>query len=70
MSRLTSVTDGSVHRKAWSLGESARLIGASERFLRNEVRRGNLKVVRRGRRVFVPASSLDDYLRAGQLPKS
>jgi len=68
MSMETSVTD-SPRRKAWSLREAADLIGASERFLRNEVRRGHLRVIRRSRRVFVPAASLDDYLRGGAEPQ-
>lgn len=63
MSRSISVTEDS-SRMAWSLGEVAGLLGVSERFLRNEVRSGKLEVVRRGRRrVLVPTSSLQNYLR-------
>jgi excisionase family DNA binding protein len=51
---------------AWGLGEAAGLIGVSERFLRNEIKRGKLAVVKRGKRVLVPAASLDDYLRPEQ----
>jgi hypothetical protein len=61
MSRSISVTEKQ-GRYAWSLREVGELVGASERFLRNEVRRGNLKIVRRSRRVFVTAQSLADYL--------
>jgi excisionase family DNA binding protein len=59
MSRTTSVTE----RMAWGLGEMAGLIGVSERFLRNEIKRGKLAVVKRGKRVLVPASSLANYLK-------
>jgi excisionase family DNA binding protein len=63
MSMSINVTDQN-NRMAWSLGEVAGLLGVSERFLRNEVRSGKLEVVRRGRRrVLVPASSLENYLR-------
>ena len=63
MSIPINVTDQS-KRMAWSLGEVAVLLGVSERFLRNEVQSGKLEVVRRGRRrVLVPASSLENYLR-------
>jgi excisionase family DNA binding protein len=65
MSRTISVTELST-RMAWGLGEMADLIGVSERFLRNEIKRGKLVVVKRGKRVLVPASSLDDYLRPEQ----
>jgi excisionase family DNA binding protein len=68
MSSTISVTDGRV-RIAWSLGEAAGLLGVSERFLWNEVRRGKLAVVKRGRRVLVPVSSLDDYLRQSSTPQ-
>ena len=63
MSRLINVTEQS-RRMAWSLREVAGLLGVSERFLRNEVRSGKLVVVRRGRRrLLVPTSSLENYLR-------
>jgi excisionase family DNA binding protein len=68
MSMSISVTDQN-NRMAWSLGEVAGLLGVSERFLRNEVRAGKLEVVRRGRRrVLVPASSLENYLRPDRTP--
>ena len=63
MSRSISVTETN-GRLACSIGEAAGLLGVSERFLRNEVRRGKLTVVKRGRRkVLVPMSSLNEYLR-------
>lgn len=65
MSRTINVTE-QTGRMAWGLGEAAGLIGVSERFLRNEIKRGKLAVVKRGKRVLVPAASLDDYLRPEQ----
>jgi excisionase family DNA binding protein len=68
MSIPINVTDQS-KRMAWSLGEVAGLLGVSERFLRDEVKSGKLEVVRRGRRrVLVPASSLENYLRIDRTP--
>ncbi len=65
MSITTSVTH-SDRRLAWSLREAAQSLGVSERFLRNEIQRGKLMVVKRGKRVLIPAASLDDYLRPEQ----
>jgi excisionase family DNA binding protein len=61
MSRSTSLTQNS--RLAWSLREAAEALGVSERFLRNEIRRGKLGAIKRGRRVLVRAETLDRYLR-------
>ncbi len=63
MSRQISLTaDG---RLAWSLREAAGALGVSERFLRNEIRRGRLGAIKRGRRVLIRAETLDRYLRDG-----
>jgi excisionase family DNA binding protein len=61
MSRSISITQNS--RLAWSLREAAEALGVSERFLRNEIRRGKLCAIKRGRRVLVRAETLDLYLR-------
>lgn len=61
MSRSISITGNS--RLAWSLREAAEALGVSERFLRNEIRRGKLVAIKRGRRVLVLAETLDRYLR-------
>ena len=62
MSSLINVTERGT-RLAWGLAETASLIGVSERFLRNEIKRGKLVVIKKGKRVLVPASSLADYLK-------
>jgi excisionase family DNA binding protein len=61
MSRSISITESG--RLAWSLREAAEALGVSERFLRNEIRRGKLGAIKRGRRVLVRAETLDRYLR-------
>lgn len=52
-------------RVAWSLQEIAKATGLSLGFLRNEVRRGALRVKRFGRRVLVLDEDLKDYLSEG-----
>ncbi|MBC7933018.1 MAG: DNA-binding protein [Rubrivivax sp.] len=52
-------------RVAWSLQEIARATGLSLGFLRNEVRRGGLRVKRFGRRVLVLDEDLKIYLSEG-----
>lgn len=61
MSRSISIT--AAGRLAWSLREAAEALGVSERFLRNEIRRGRLGAIKRGRRVLIRAETLDRYLR-------
>jgi excisionase family DNA binding protein len=61
MSRKISLTTDV--RLAWSLREAAEAIGVSERFLRNEIRRGRLGAIKRGRRVLIRSDTLDRYLR-------
>jgi len=61
MSRTISITREG--RLAWSLREAAQAVGVSERFLRNEIRRGRLGAIKRGRRVLIRPDSLDHYLR-------
>lgn len=50
-------------RLALGRGEVARALGTSVGFVDLEIRRGRLKAVRRGRRVFVPTEALLEYLR-------
>jgi excisionase family DNA binding protein len=50
-------------RLAWGLDEAAESIGVSKRFLWNEIRRGKLGAIKRGRRVLIHADALDRYLR-------
>ena len=50
-------------RLAWSLREAAQALGVSERFLRNEIHRGRLGAIKRGRRVLIRTETLDRYLR-------
>jgi excisionase family DNA binding protein len=61
MSRPISITAN--RRLAWSLREAAEAMGVSERFLRNEIHRGTLNVIKRGRRVLIRPDTLDRYLR-------
>jgi excisionase family DNA binding protein len=67
MSRSISITGNA--RLAWSLREAAEALGVSERFLRNEIRRGRLGAIKRGRRVLVRAETLDRYLRDDGEPR-
>lgn len=55
----TNVTSA---RLAWSLAEIAESTGLSVGFLRNEVRRGALRVRKFGRRVLVLENDLKAYL--------
>ncbi len=61
----TSVT---TTRLAWSLAEVAESTGLSVGFLRNEVRRGALRVKRFGRRVLVLEKDLTLYLAQTAVP--
>jgi excisionase family DNA binding protein len=58
-------TDVTTPRVAWSLQEIAKATGLSLGFLRNEVRRGVLRVKRFGRRVLVLDEDLRVYLSKG-----
>lgn len=48
---------------AYSVGDVAALTSLSKPFLRNEIRAGNLKVKRIGRRVLILSEDLQNYLR-------
>ncbi|MDQ4121965.1 MAG: hypothetical protein M3209_11020 [Acidobacteriota bacterium] len=52
-------------RLAWSLFDIHDLTGLSVNFLRYEVRRGNLKTRKFGRRVLVLDTDLQNYLEQG-----
>lgn len=52
-------------RLAWSLYDIHDLTGLSVNFLRYEVRRGNLKTRKFGRRVLVLNADLQNYLEKG-----
>lgn len=52
-------------RIAWSLGDISEATGLSLGFLRNDVRRGALRIRKFGRRVLVLDSDLKTYLNQG-----
>ena len=58
-------SNSTTERVAWSLREIANATGLSLGFLRNEVRRGVLRVKRFGRRVLVLDEDLKVYLSEG-----
>lgn len=58
-------TNITTHRVAWSLQDISRATGLSLSFLRNDVRRGVLRVKRFGRRVLVLDEDLKAYLSEG-----
>jgi excisionase family DNA binding protein len=53
-------------RIAWSIAEISEATGLSLGFLRNDVRRGVLRIKRFGRRVLVLDSDLRAYLNQGE----
>lgn len=54
------------NRLAYSVDEISEQTTLSKAFLRNEIRAGNLKVNRFGRRVLVFAKDLENYLKKGE----
>ncbi len=58
-----NITD--VNRIAWSLADIAAATGLSQNFLRYEVRRGNLRTRKFGRRVLVTDEDLRKYIETG-----
>jgi hypothetical protein len=54
------------HRIAWSLSEVSIITGLSLGFLRKEVKRGNLKAQRKGRRVIIVDRDLKEYFNQPQ----
>lgn len=53
-----------VKRVAFSIAETAVMLGCSERSIRTWIKEGQLKSRKIGRRVFVPADALDEFLMA------
>lgn len=48
--------------RAWSVEEAAEFAGIGRTFAYREIKAGRLRVIRRGRRVIVPDSSLRAYI--------
>ena len=46
----------------YSVGEVADCLGVSERLVRSEIAKGTIRVVRLGRRVLIPASSISELV--------
>lgn len=63
---LKAVTEKKQERKAYSVNEISEQTTLSKAFLRNEIRAGNLKANRFGRRVLVLAENLQNYLNKGE----
>ena len=61
MKNLTMVTE-KLKKIAYSVEETSAQTTLSKAFLRNEIRAGNLKVKRCGRRVLILKDDLMDYL--------
>lgn len=57
-------------RLAWSIAEIAEATGLSVNFLRLEIKRGNLRTVRFGRRLLVRKEDLEQYISAGSCGNS
>lgn len=53
-------------RLALTIAETAQVCGVSVPFVRLEIRRGNLRAVKLGRRVIVPIEALREWLAAGE----
>jgi len=51
-----------IERWAYSLNESAKMIGCSNGHLRNEEKRGKIRFLKSGRRVMIAAAELQRYL--------
>ncbi len=52
-------------RRAYSVNEVAAALGVSAGFVRLEIGRKNLPIVRAGRRVLILKDALENYLRRG-----
>jgi excisionase family DNA binding protein len=61
-----SLTAAKKVKLAYSLAEMAEATGVSVPLLRAEIIRGNLKPVRIGRRIVVPAHECDRFLEAAE----
>ena len=51
-------------RKAYSVAEAAELLSVSQWSIREACRRGEIRCVRLGRRIIIPADALDELLAA------
>ena len=51
-------------RSAWSIAEVAMRNGLSKQFIRDEIAAGRLKAKRLGRRIVIPVSCEQEWLRA------
>ncbi len=58
----SGITENGTGRLAWGLEELAKATGLSKSFLRLEIRREKLKVLRLGRRILVRADEVERYL--------
>ena len=56
----------STSRKAYSVGEAAVALGVSQWLVREMCRTGQLRCVRLGRRIVIPAGALDELLAAAE----
>jgi excisionase family DNA binding protein len=54
----TAVADGATPRLAYSLTETAALLGCTRQHVSNMVHAGEIRVAKLGRRVLVPAAEL------------
>lgn len=54
--------DSTTSRTPMTPRQAAEKVGVTERFLRNEVRRGNLRVLRLGRMLRFRPEDIDEYL--------
>ncbi|MGA7869388.1 MAG: helix-turn-helix domain-containing protein [Candidatus Binatus sp.] len=57
--------NGGLPRRAFGVAEIADSLGVSEGFVRLEINRGHLPIIRAGRRVLISASELEKYLAGG-----
>ena len=53
-------------RKAYTVAEAAVALGVSEWLIRDLCRTGQLRCVRLGRRIIIPADALDELLAAAE----
>lgn len=55
------------HKQHWNLGEFAYINGLSVPFVRNEIRDGNLKAKKFGKRWLISRESAEEYYRHGSI---
>jgi excisionase family DNA binding protein len=61
----TTNNNGNKTKTAYSVEEAAEILGLSKAFLRNEIRDGNLKIQRFGRRVLILSQDFQNYTQNG-----